>query len=305
MRKAALILVFLAALALFSWYIYDPGDNDRWIGHQSENIQALQLPAESVMESTSVMPTETATAVASKAVPAASPKATPPEGWTPEWSDEFDTLHLNLEYWTEIDRRDSFNGELQYYTPDNSRIENGHLILTARQEQLDDREYTSGMIHTYSKLEMLYGRIEARISLPVAQGIFPAFWLTTDSDLHEIDVLEMIGCEPGNIYGVCHFKKNKRASKVFGMLQISDPELFHIYSVEWEKDEVRWYVDDVQFFSTQTGVPDEPLYVVLTLAVGGEWPGDPDDTTKFPLSMAVDYVRIYSRDMEGDPHDIS
>jgi beta-glucanase (GH16 family) len=204
-----------------------------------------------------------------------------------------------MEYWTEMNREDNYTGELQYYTPANSCIDNGCLTLTARKEAMGGHQYTSGMVQTFGKLEVLYGRIEAKISLPVAQGIFPAFWLTTDSDLHEIDVLEMVGCEPGNIYGVCHYKKNNRATKTYGMIHIIDPCEFHVYAVEWETDEVRWYVDDTQFFSTITGVPDEALYVILTLAVGGVWPGNPDQTTQLPLSMKVDYIRIYDWKTSG------
>ena len=302
MKKAALILMVLVTTGLFSWYIFDPGKEDALIGHQSDDILAMleteseEIPAN--IESFEPEPIDEAelTPTASGSETAG---VTKPGGWSLFWSDEFDAPLLNLEYWTEIDRRNNYNGELQYYTPANSYIENGCLTITAKREQMDDRQFTSGMVHSLGKMEMLYGCIEARISLPVAQGIFPAFWLLTESNRHELDVIEMVGCEPGNIYGVCHFKNKGKTSKEYGMIHIDDPEAFHIYALECEEDEVRWYVDGVQYYSTRNGIPDEPLYIILTLAVGGDWPGDPDTNTEFPVYMSTDYIRIYSRKTEG------
>lgn len=306
MKKAVLILALLIFAVCFGWYIFDPGNGDNWIGHQSDEIQALQPAATPFNMMTSTPPQTIAAAKAqtSASSPSISPEDSCPDGWTLVWSDEFDAPFLNMEYWSEMDRRDNFNGELQYYTAGNSYIEDGCLVLTAREEEKDGKQYTSGMVQTCGKLEVRCGRIEARISLPVAQGIFPAFWMTTDSGKHELDILEMVGCEPGNIYGVCHYMRGSRLTKQYGMLHIEDAAAFHTYALEWDEDEVRWYVDDTVFFSTHTGIPDEDLYILFNLAVGGEWPGSPDSTSVFPLSMRVDYVRLYSREAEGTAYDI-
>ena len=300
MKKAALLLALLIIAACFCWYIFDPDLSDRWIGHQSDNTQAAQSADTPSSENTSILPVALVTTgnddpslVIKNTI---SIDATMLSGWSLIWADEFDAPLLSMEYWTEVDRKDNFNEELQYYTTDNSYIENGCLVLTAKEENKEGKQYTSGMVQTCEKMEMRYGRIEACISLPVAQGIFPAFWLTNDDDRHELDILEMVGCEPGNIYGVCHYWKNKRLVKTYGMLHINDPEEFHVYALEWDADEVRWYVDDEMYFSTRAGVPDEDMYVLMTLAVGGVWPGSPDNTTPFPISMKVDYIRLYQRE---------
>ena len=310
MKKVALILALLIFAACIAWYIYDPGEDKKWVGHQSDDTEMLQpgaantvAPVAMAMPEPTVYEMVTSSLAPSAAVENRAADAPAPGGWILEWSDEFDAPYLSMEYWTEIDRRDNYNEELQYYTPLNSCIEDGCLVLTARREELDGKNYTSGMVETSGKLEMLYGRIEARVSVPVSQGFFPAFWMTNDSGTHELDILEMVGCEPGNIYGVCHYIQNGRRLKKFDMLHIDDPEAFHVYALEWDKDEVRWYVDEEEFFSTKKGVPDEALYVLFTLAVGGEWPGSPDSTTIFPASMRVDYVRLYSRDTQGGTND--
>ncbi len=310
MKKAAVIAVILAIAFCFGWYIFDPGYEQGWIGHQSDELQAAMpaaepsgnaAPSATEMEN-SFVPSE-ATASAITVSPSSSADDLGSAGWTLAWSDEFDAPFINMEYWSEMDRRDNFNGELQYYTADNSYIENDCLVLTAKEEEKEGKRYTSGMVQTCGKLEMRQGRIEASISLPVAQGIFPAFWLTTDSGKHELDILEMVGCEPGNIYGVCHYPSGSGLTKTYGMLHIENAEAFHTYALEWDWDSIRWYVDDTLYFSTRTGIPDEELYVLFTLAVGGEWPGSPDYTTSFPQSMRVDYIRLYSREAEGADDD--
>jgi beta-glucanase (GH16 family) len=316
MKKAALILVLIITAALFSFYIFDPANQSQWIGHQSDEVvesEPVNEPDETV--STDAIsaaaydtaafyaPETTETQDVIKVVEQTSKVPLEPKGWDLVWSDEFDTPLLNLEYWTEMDRKDNYNKELQYYSPANSYIEDGCLVLTARKENIEGKKYSSGMVDTSEKLAMFYGRIEASISLPVYQGILPAFWMTTDSDMHELDILEMVGKEPGTIYGVYHHKVKGRTKKTYGYTYITDPESFHLYALEWDKDEVRWYVDGEQYYSVRKDIPDEPLYILFTLAVGGVWPGRPDGTTEFPLSMKVDYIRLYNReDAKGENH---
>ena len=216
-----------------------------------------------------------------------------PEMWTLVWSDEFDRPTLNIEYWTEVDRKNNYNGELQYYTPANSYVKDGILYLEARDEEKDGKRYTSGMVETANKLDFKYGRFEARMSLPVGKGLFPAFWLLAYKDNYEIDVLEMIGSEPHLVYGVNHFLKYDRLYKNVGQTTVDDPEAFHVYAMEWDKDSLKWYVDDELYYTAKRGVPKTEMYLILTLAVGGVWPGEPDKNTAFPNCLAVDYVRYY------------
>ena len=215
--------------------------------------------------------------------------------WELVWADEFDGPYLNLEYWTKVDRKDNFNNELQYYTPQNSYLENGCLYLTALAEAKSGKEYTSGMVQTMDKLSLCYGKIEVRMKLPVGQGLFPAFWLLSYTENYEIDIMEMIGSEPNLIYGVIHYLENNKRYMDLETTKIDSPDKFHVYTLEWEKDELRWYVDGELFFRVGEDVPSENMYIIFTLAVGGNWPGSPDSNTVFPSSLVVDYVRIYQK----------
>jgi beta-glucanase (GH16 family) len=211
--------------------------------------------------------------------------------WTLVWADEFDKPNINLEYWSRVDRKDNFNNELQYYIPANAFIRNGCLVLTAKKEDRENMKYTSGMVQTQNKLLFRYGLIEARIKLPTEPGLLSALWLLGEQDTEEIDVMEMAGCEPGVIYGVSHY--NNCSKKTYGSILNDSPEEFHVYACEWGEEDIKWYLDGKLFYETTTGVPSDNMFIVLTLAVGGDWPGPPDNTTVFPASMEVDYIRLY------------
>ncbi len=216
------------------------------------------------------------------------------EGWELVWFDEFDKPNIDMEYWTRIDRKDNFNHELQYYQPANSYIEDGCLYLTAKKEEKSGKKYTSAMVETRDKLSVCYGRIEARMKLPAGRGLFPAFWMLENEGVYEADIMEMIGNEPYIIYGVNHYHTSV-PRKTYGSIECDSTDEFHVYAFEWEKDELRWYLDDELYYKTSKGVPTYAMYMIFTLAVGGDWPGKPDARTVFPCSMVVDYVRVYSR----------
>lgn len=315
MKRAVLILSLIITAAIFSVYIFDPFSQSQLIGHQNDAILALE-PVESDMVPTAnttlatgydtaafFAPETTESQEILKVVEQTPEKPLEPIGWDLVWSDEFDAPLLSMEYWTEMERKNSYNKELQFYSPANSYIEDGCLILTAKRESIEGKKYSSGMVDTDQKLEMLYGRIEASISLPVCKGILPAFWMTTDTGNYELDIVEMVGSEPGTVYGVYHHKVKGRNKKSFGHTGITNPDAFHLYALEWDKDEVRWYVDGEQYYSIRKDIPDEPLYILFTLAVGGVWPGKPSNKVKFPVSMKIDYIRVYSREKaEGETH---
>jgi beta-glucanase (GH16 family) len=245
-----------------------------------------------------------AVSVPAEPTPTASP-------WILVWSDEFDGETLNSRNWLFDKGAGGWgNNEWQYYTdrPENVRIENGVLIIEARNEEYLAWKYTSARIKTHYLQSWTYGRIEARIKLPVGgKGVWPAFWMLGENvatarwpRCGEIDIMENIG-NPTTVYGTVHgpgYAGNKAISKAF----VSPVDLsadFHIYAVEWEADEIRWYVDDQLYHTVRRDqVPgewvfDHPFFIILNLAVGGNWPGYPDETTIFPQQLQVDYVRVY------------
>jgi beta-glucanase (GH16 family) len=256
---------------------------------------------------------------------AAAIKNPPSQKWQLVWSDEFDGPDGSLPdatKWTFEVNGDGFgNDELEYYTarPENTHIEKGHLVITARKEQFTGnngitREYTSGRINTAKQLEQQYGRFEARIQIPKGQGIWPAFWML-GNDIGkvgwpvcgEIDIMENVGFEPSKIHGSLHGPMYSGENPLTGALKLPESKRFsddfHVFAVEWEPEAIRFYVDDV-LYETQTpdNIPshkhwafDHPFFLLLNVAVGGKWPGNPDATTEFPTSMLVDYVRVYRK----------
>ena len=180
-------------------------------------------------------------------------------------------------------------------------------------------EYTSARINTVDRFAFRYGRIEARIRLPAGQGIWPAFWLLPQDNTYgswaasgEIDVMEAanIGASGGNtVLGTIHYGGEFPDNIYAGNEHVVATDVaaeFHNYALEWDKTELRWYVDDVLYgvqdswSSSSADFPapfDQPFYILLNIAVGGDLPGPPDEATSFPVSMEVDYVRVYT----GEP----
>ena len=207
------------------------------------------------------------------------------------------------------------NNELQYYTdrPENVTVQNGFLIITAKQEQFQGSNYTSARLLTKGKLEQTYGRFEARIKLPNGKGLWPAFWLLGDDSngteiwpqIGEIDIMEYVGDEPTTVFGTVHgpgYSGGQSISKSYELEGARFDSGFHIFGIEWGPDYINWYVDDKLYSQiTPEDVPGEwvfnrgPFYIILNVAVGGSLPGNPDAETVFPQTMLVDYVRVYKR----------
>lgn len=211
------------------------------------------------------------------------------------WQEDFDGVALNIDKWSCVSKTNNDNNELQAYMPENVRVSDGVLYLTADINQKNTRKkYSSGMIETLNKDEFLYGKIEVRASIPEGKGLFPAIWMIPQTgNFYEIDILESIGSESTIIYGGNHYYFGGKRTKKFNSVTINNPQDFHIYSVEWMPDRIVWYVDNKVFHQTSTGVADEKMYLILNLAVGGNWPGSPDSRTVFPNSLKVDYIRVY------------
>lgn len=169
--------------------------------------------------------------------------------------------------------------------------------------------YTSARILTKGKFERKYGRIEARIKLPIGKGLWPAFWmLGANSDTQiwpqcgEIDIMEYLGNKPTSIFGSVHgpgYSGGNAISKDYTLTNDRFDNDFHVFGVEWDENYINYYVDDVLYNQiTPDDVPGEwvfnqPFYIILNMAVGGNFPGSPNSETRFPQTMLVDYVRVY------------
>ncbi|WP_379136191.1 RICIN domain-containing protein [Paenibacillus sp. sgz500958] len=240
--------------------------------------------------------------------------------WNLVWSDEFNGTSLNTSNWTaEIGTGSSGwgNNELQYYTnrTQNLQVTGGNLAITALKESYGGMNYTSARIKTQGLKSFTYGKMEARIKLPSGQGLWPAFWMLGDNintpnvgwpKCGEIDIMERVN-NNASINGTVHWDANGHAEfgRVSGNLDFSQ---FHTYSVEWDANYIRWFVDGVQFneilIQNGTGNTEEfqkSFFLLLNLAVGGNWPGSPDGSTQFPAQMLVDYVRVYQASTTVSP----
>lgn len=238
------------------------------------------------------------------------------QGWTRVFQDEFNGTAVDQTDWTLLDRRDSYNNEKQYYRREQVSINDGSLRLTATDQPLGGKAYRSGLVRT--KEEWSYGRFEIRADLPTGQGMWPAIWLLPDDSVQwptggEIDIMENRGNQPISTSSAYHYQRNLNTPccndhrYVFEDYAARNPddsfvnfhEGFHTYAVEWEPDVLRFYVDGVRHFTvTDANAPifDTPKSLILNLAVGGDFGGDPDGTTSFPQNFDIDYVRVWQRE---------
>ena len=261
------------------------------------------------------------------------------DAWELVWSDEFEGTELDASNWSAQTGTGTAyglpagwgNNELQYYTafPENLSVSGGMLTMTARQQNFGGRNYTSARIRSLNKQEFLYGRIEARMKIPSTPGIWPAFWMLPTNSPYgtwaasgEIDIMESVNYAD-QIYGTLHYGNTWPNNQHDGP-RLSDgrdfSDDFHVYRVDWDPDKITWYVDGVpygsrtsaQWFSSAAGsnprAPfDTDFHILLNIAVGGDFPGNPNGASAFPQTMEVDYVRAYQRTQvpfPGDPHPI-
>ncbi|MDP5275155.1 carbohydrate binding domain-containing protein [Chengkuizengella axinellae] len=248
------------------------------------------------------------------------------EKWSLVWEDDFEDAQIDESKWNFIQGGGGYgNHELQNYTnrSENARIEDGSLVIEAHEENFGAEEYTSAKLTTEGKGDWKYGRFEIRAKSPEGQGIWPAIWMMpTDYQVYnvwpssgEIDIFELVGHDPYTVHGTLHY--GSPHTYTGESYQLPNGEKFsddyHTYTIEWEPGEIRWYVDDVLFskqndwFSKDPNNPenytypapyDREFYLQLNLAVGGDWPGYPDETTVFPQQFLIDYVRVYELDGE-------
>ncbi len=261
------------------------------------------------------------------------------DAWELVWEDEFEGTALDAGNWSAQTGNGTAyglpagwgNNELQYYTnfSENIVVSDGTLKIIARERSLGGSDYTSARIRSLNKQEFLYGRIEARIKLPSTPGIWPAFWMLPTNSPYgtwaasgEIDIMESVNYAD-RIYGTLHYgstwPNNTHAGpRLEDGTDFSDD--FHVYRVDWDPDQITWYVDGVAygsrsssqwFSSADAGNPRAPFdtefHLLLNVAVGGDFPGNPNGSSVFPQTMEVDYVRAYTRTQlpyPGDPHPI-
>lgn len=237
-------------------------------------------------------------------------------GYTLAWADEFTTNGLNTNFWS-FQNGDGCpdlcgwgNNELEYYRPDNLFFQDGKMVIEARRENVGGRNYTSSKILTAGKKTFKYGRIDIRAKMPSGKGIWPALWLLPQNNVFggwprsgEIDLMEYLGHETNKVYGTLHYGPgpgSMQINKSYTMNTGNFTNEFHVFSLEWKQDQIKWLVDGVVYGTANksdfgsTNYPfNEDFYMIFNMAVGGNWPGAPDQTTQFPQWFIIDYVRYY------------
>lgn len=253
------------------------------------------------------------------------PRANKSNDWKLVWQDEFDGKELSREKWNVLTREQSKHGELQYYVPDEVYLHKGCLRLRSRERDFGTQHYTSGRVNTSGTFAPVYGRFEIRARLPGGQGLWPAHWLYPQNRdwamerlmaatvaagnertipeerpwYSEIDIMEFLGHETNVLYGTLHYHTFEGEKKSTSGTYKGDEDFtkdFHVYLLEWEPGEIRWFIDGKPIHKTNVGIPHTPHYLILNTAVGGAWPKNPDESTTFPQYHDIDYVRVYARE---------
>lgn len=244
-----------------------------------------------------------------------------PQCRVPVWSDEFDDPAIDRSKWSFQTGAGGWgNHELENYTdrPENAAVRDGRLIITARREEYEGSHYTSARLRTIRKGDWRYGRFEARMRLPVAQGMWPAFWMMPTDSLYggwpasgEIDIMELIGKFPSRVYGTLHTVNGQGQHVSYGeqidLASSTFADDFHVFAAEWDPGHLALFLDDqpynvldTPFANGGTWPFDQRFHIILNLAVGGDWPGSPDGAAPFPQILEVDSVRVFQK-----PEDIA
>ncbi|MCW3466769.1 family 16 glycosylhydrolase [Chitinophaga nivalis] len=220
------------------------------------------------------------------------------------WSDEFNGTGVDASKWS-FETGPGVNNEKQYYQAANASVSNGNLVITARKQSINGWPYTSARMNTAGHFTTRYGRIEARIKLASGQGLWPAFWMLGNNfgsvgwpKCGEIDIMEQVNTS-GTIYGTIHWDYNGYAH--YGGTTSTNHTDYHVYAVEWDASEIRWYVDGNHYHTANilnniNGTEEfhNPFFIILNMAVAGDFPGQTVDESKLPANMYVDYVRVFA-----------
>lgn len=234
-------------------------------------------------------------------------------GKTLVWQDEFDGAALNTANWkfeTGTGTNGWGNNELQFYREENTQVNDGYLIITAKKESFQGSNYTSSRIVTSGKKSFKYGRIDIRAALPEGQGMWPALWMLGSNfstvgwpACGEIDIMEMVGGagREKTVLGTAHWDNNGTPASFSGNKSLTSGKLgdeFHVYSISWTSTSIIWYLDNIQYHviditPAELSEFQNEFFFIFNLAVGGNLPGNPDATTVFPQHLIVDYVRVF------------
>jgi beta-glucanase (GH16 family) len=192
----------------------------------------------------------------------------------------------SLALWEPVERKDSYNNELQFYSKDNAVVKGDIIEIISKEEKREGRMYTSGLVESTNAYK--YGYFEFTIGISEGKGIFPAIWfMPMDGDtLPEIDLFEMIGSEPYNFYGVIHFEEEGVQDSDYFKQEVSIKDRYSV-AIKWTEEAVTWYIDGEEIYSTVQGVPQEYMYIIINQAIGGDWPGNPNDDTVFPSLFKI------------------
>lgn len=302
------------------------------IGCGSQQTQTGTIPESTevtetveTIETTSTVEAEEPAPKPKEPLPQVSQEEVPQyEGYTLIWNDEFNGDSLNTDIWSITKRQPGVtNAELQEYTDsqDNVYVSDGRLTLKAIKtvDEKGNEYYTSGKVVTRKKKDFTYGKVVTRAKVPVGQGLWPAIWMMpTVETLYgtwprggEIDIMEILGHEPNIAHGTIHYgMPHAQQQGSYKLENGTFADAFHEFSIEWEPGEIRFYIDETLYhtvndwYSVDPGVIerdypapfDQDFYMQLNLAVGGTWPGNPDETTDFVnAEFEVDYVRVYQK----------
>jgi beta-glucanase (GH16 family) len=229
------------------------------------------------------------------------------QNWDLVWSDEFNGS-ISSDWVFETGAGGWGNNELQYYRRENASVADGKLVITAKHENYGGAQYTSVRMKTQGKKSWKYGRMEARIAMPSFQGIWPAFWMLGDKissvgwpACGEIDIMEHINTG-GNVHGTIHWQDASGVHAQYTNSTNAGVTAYHTYAVEWDASAIRWYVDGVKYNEANianningTSELHDNFFILLNMAVGGNWPGSGVDNNGLPAKMLVDYVRVYKQ----------
>ncbi|AWG44195.1 hypothetical protein BEH_13170 [Priestia filamentosa] len=215
------------------------------------------------------------------------------KSWEIVWHEDF--RRFDSSKWTKLQRKGNID-ELQFYLQENALYRDGKLYIIAKQKKHHGQQYTSSRITTKEKFEVRYEKIEIIAKIPEGKGLFPAFWMLPSSgeELPEIDILEAIGSNPYKVYYVNHWEE-KTKYRSYATFKIDNVATFHKYSIIWNKHSIHWYVDGKHIFTSKQGIPQEPMFFILNLAVGGTWPENPNKHTKFPSYFIIEDLKVYKQ----------
>jgi beta-glucanase (GH16 family) len=225
------------------------------------------------------------------------------QNWNLVWQDEFNN-GISGDWVFETGAGGWGNNELQYYRRENATVQNGALVITAKRESFGGSAYTSARMKTQGRKSWKYGKIEARIAMPSFNGIWPAFWMLGDPissvgwpKCGEIDIMEHVN-GGGEVVGTIHWDDN--GHREYGGRTSTDITNYHTYTIEWNANEIKWFVDGRHYHTANiaggvngTSELHNNYFILLNMAVGGNWPGFNIDNSRFPANMYVDYVRVY------------